>query len=65
MSPFLTKNSLKLALKIFSQIYCRMDQPIKAINYYQEGLQCYENDPTLLTGLARTREVKISPKPIK
>ncbi|PAV58578.1 hypothetical protein WR25_18671 [Diploscapter pachys] len=40
-----------------AKIYCRMDQPIKAINYYQEGLQCYENDPTLLTGLARTREL--------
>ncbi|VDN06071.1 unnamed protein product [Thelazia callipaeda] len=39
-----------------AKIYCRIDQPLMAIDQYNFGLQVFRNDITLLTGLARVQE---------
>lgn len=39
------------------QTYCRIDQPLMAIDQYNSGLQIFHNDITLLIGLARVQEV--------
>ncbi|VDK80386.1 unnamed protein product [Litomosoides sigmodontis] len=39
-----------------AKTYCRIDQPLMAIEQYNLGLQAFRNDITLLTGLARVHE---------
>ncbi|CAJ0939598.1 unnamed protein product, partial [Mesorhabditis belari] len=39
-----------------AKIYNRLDQPLVAIKYYEEGLESFKNDITILTGLARVNE---------
>uniref|UniRef100_A0A1I7X524 TPR_REGION domain-containing protein n=1 Tax=Heterorhabditis bacteriophora TaxID=37862 RepID=A0A1I7X524_HETBA len=40
-----------------AKVYCRLDQPLVAIKFYEQGLMTCRDDVTLLTGLARTREL--------
>ncbi|VIO97918.1 Uncharacterized protein BM_BM6009 [Brugia malayi] len=39
-----------------AKTYCRIDQPLMAIDQYNFGLQIFHNDITLLIGLARVQE---------
>ncbi|VDP13673.1 unnamed protein product [Onchocerca flexuosa] len=39
-----------------AKTYCRIDQPLMAIDHYNSGLQFFRNDITLLIGLARVHE---------
>ncbi|KAL3984822.1 Tetratricopeptide repeat protein 8 [Acanthocheilonema viteae] len=39
-----------------AKTYCRIDQPLMAIDQYNSGLQIFRNDITLLIGLARVQE---------
>ncbi|VDK68413.1 unnamed protein product [Onchocerca ochengi] len=39
-----------------AKTYCRIDQPLMAIDHYNCGLQIFRNDITLLIGLARVHE---------
>ncbi|XGW06040.1 hypothetical protein V3C99_016406 [Haemonchus contortus] len=40
-----------------AKVYNRLDQPLVANKYYEQGLMLYQDDVTLLTGLARNREL--------
>ncbi|CAB3397472.1 unnamed protein product [Caenorhabditis bovis] len=39
------------------KVYNRMDQPVAALKSYSEGLSQFEHDVTLLTGMARVKEL--------
>ena len=39
------------------QVYTRLDQPLTAIEVYNEGLTKFPSDTSLLTGIARIHEV--------
>ncbi|KAK6040492.1 tetratricopeptide repeat protein [Cooperia oncophora] len=39
-----------------AKVYNRLDQPLVANKYYEQGLMLYHDDVTLLTGLARNKE---------
>ncbi|KAK6036910.1 tetratricopeptide repeat protein [Cooperia oncophora] len=40
-----------------AKVYNRLDQPLVANKYYEQGLMLYHDDVTLLTGLARNKEL--------
>ncbi|ETN81677.1 tetratricopeptide repeat protein [Necator americanus] len=40
-----------------AKVYNRLDQPLVANKYYEQGLALYHDDVTLLTGLARNKEL--------
>lgn len=40
-----------------AKVYCRLDQPLAAIEVYTQGLKQFPGETTLLTGIARIYEV--------
>jgi len=49
------QNMLDIVL-LLSKVYVRLDQPLTAIDVYNEGLETFPNDVNLLTGIARIYE---------
>ena len=39
------------------KVYVKLDQPKNALDYFKKGLDKFENDTSLLTGIARIHEV--------
>ncbi|KAH9519653.1 Tetratricopeptide repeat protein 8 [Bulinus truncatus] len=39
-----------------AKVYCRLDQPLSAIDVYEQGLKQFPGETTLLTGIARIHE---------
>ena len=42
------------------KVYTRLDQPLTAIEAFNEGLQKFPGETSLLTGIARIYEVRFS-----
>lgn len=40
-----------------AKVYCRLDQPLTAIEVYQQALKQFPGEITLLIGIARIHEV--------
>ncbi|CAD6196436.1 unnamed protein product [Caenorhabditis auriculariae] len=53
----LNHHKLVESYAFLAKIYNRMDQPMAALKIYNEGVSYFEHDVTLLTGMARTREL--------
>ena len=41
------------------KVYVRLDQPLTAIEVFKQGLEKYQGETTLLSGIARIYEVRI------
>ena len=39
------------------KVYVRLDQPLTAVEFYKQGLEKFQGETTLLTGIARIYEV--------
>lgn len=39
------------------KVYCRLDQPLTAIEVFKQGLEKFQGETTLMTGIARIYEV--------
>lgn len=40
------------------KVYCRLDQPLTAIEVYKQGLEKFQGETTLMTVIARIYEVR-------
>uniref|UniRef100_A0A0N5ARG1 TPR_REGION domain-containing protein n=1 Tax=Syphacia muris TaxID=451379 RepID=A0A0N5ARG1_9BILA len=52
----LSVHSIPETFALLAKVFCRIDQPLLAIEKYESGLKAFKNDITLLTGLARVYE---------
>jgi len=39
------------------KVYCRLDQPLTAVDFYKQGLEKFRGETSLMAGIARIYEV--------